>query len=137
MGQFAEILKYSQKSLGAGELGILELQVLPFEPKRIYWLSHVTPEKSRGHHAHKTLRQYFIVLQGSVEIELSNGIKVVTYSLSSNGEGLLIRPGLWRELRNFSNDAVILVVCDQTYNETDYIRDFQAYINWMQNSERN
>jgi dTDP-4-dehydrorhamnose 3,5-epimerase-like enzyme len=136
MEQFAEIVNYSQKKLDSGDLGVLEFQNLPFEPKRIYWLTKVISNQSRGNHAHKTLRQYFIVMQGKVEIELSNGNNSVTHTLSDDGQGLLISPGLWRNLRNFSNNAVVLVVCDQRYNEDDYIRDFETYLNWVQNNER-
>jgi dTDP-4-dehydrorhamnose 3,5-epimerase-like enzyme len=136
MEQFAEIVNYSQKSLDSGNLGILEFKDLPFEPKRIYWLSKVVANRSRGNHAHKTLRQYFIVLGGVVEIELSNGTESVTHSLCDDGQGLFISPGLWRNLRNFSDNALVLVVCDQAYDENDYIRDFQAYLEWVQNSER-
>lgn len=113
-----------------GLLGILEFSELDFVPKRLYWLSNIPHGSSRGRHAHKTLQQVFILIQGSVTIEISKGPISHDYRMTTKGEILTIPPKLWREIRESSADAIILVVCDQPYNESDYIRDYEEYIRW-------
>ena len=130
MSQFASIVPYSLRKADNGDLGVVEFAELPFEPKRIYWLTNVDDHKSRGHHAHKKLRQYFVVVNGSVDIFLTDGVKEFSTTLHSDGNGILLSPGLWREIRNFSANAVLLVVCDQPYSEEDYIRDFSSFLDW-------
>jgi dTDP-4-dehydrorhamnose 3,5-epimerase-like enzyme len=133
MQQFATIVPHSLQKAENGDLGIVEFAELPFEPKRIYWITGVEDEKTRGHHAHKKLRQFFVALKGTFEVSLTDGIKEFSYTLGVDGNGLLLEPGLWREIRNFSDSSVLLVVCDQPYSEDDYIRDFDEYLSWTQN----
>ena len=113
-----------------GLLGILEFSELDFVPQRLYWLSNIPCGASRGKHAHKTLQQVFILLQGSVTIRISKGPISHDYRMITKGEMLTIPPKLWREIRESSSDAIMLVVCDQPYNESDYIRDYDEYIRW-------
>ena len=133
MQQFASFLPHGLKTNDLGDLGVIEFADLPFVPKRIYWIRDVGPSKSRGHHAHKKLRQYLVALQGSVEINLKLGSEEISLELQSDGNGLLLKTGVWRELRNFSSDAVLLVVCDQPYSEEDYIRNYEDYLEWFKN----
>ena len=133
MQQFGSIVPHSLQKAENGVLGVVEFADLPFEPKRIYWLTSVEADKTRGHHSHKTLRQFFVVLKGSLDISLNDGKKEFSYALGADGNGLLLEPGLWREIRNFSDNSVLLVICDQPYSEDDYIRDFDEYLSWRQN----
>lgn len=130
MPQFASIIPYSLRKMENGDLGVVEFAELPFEPKRIYWLTGVDDYKSRGHHAHKKLRQYFVVVKGSVDVFLTDGFEEFSTTLHADGNAILLASGLWREIRNFSDDAVLLVVCDQPYSEDDYIRDFNQFLDW-------
>jgi dTDP-4-dehydrorhamnose 3,5-epimerase-like enzyme len=130
MQDFASILPHSMREVENGHLGILEFADLPFVPKRIYWLTGVELGKTRGLHAHKELRQFFIALQGSVDIRLNDGTSDSFYTLRADGNGLLLAPGIWRELTNFSHNAALLVVCDRPYSEEDYIRDYDQYLLW-------
>lgn len=130
MPQFASNVPYSLRKTENGDLGVVEFADLPFEPKRIYWLTDVDDHKSRGHHAHKKLRQYFVVVKGSVDIFLTDGLEEFSTTLQADGNSILLAPGLWREIKNFSANAVLLVICDQPYSEDDYIRDFDQFLDW-------
>jgi dTDP-4-dehydrorhamnose 3,5-epimerase-like enzyme len=113
-----------------GCLGIIEFESLDFVPQRIYWLSDIPQGGIRGRHAHKSLRQIFVLMQGNMSIEIFQGSKKILYELKSRGESLVVPPGLWRNICNASEDAILLVLCDQSYSEEDYIRDFNAYLTW-------
>ena len=115
-----------------GSLGVLEFSSLEFIVKRLYWLSSVPAGQSRGNHAHKALTQLFFLVSGSVTIELHLGREIQKYSLVQSGQGLLIPPGMWRTLFDFSHDAVLMVLCDQTYDESDYIRNHDDYLEWFE-----
>jgi dTDP-4-dehydrorhamnose 3,5-epimerase-like enzyme len=135
MQQFASVIPHSLRRAENGDLGVIEFTDLPFEPKRIYWLNGVQGGQSRGHHAHKELRQFFVVIEGSVDIMLSDGNTEAFYNLTADGYGILLASGLWREIKNFSENAVLLVICDQPYSEDDYIREFDEYLTWTKNHE--
>jgi dTDP-4-dehydrorhamnose 3,5-epimerase-like enzyme len=118
-------------SLAVGKLGVIEFKTLPFQPKRIYWLSEVPAGVERGHHAHKQLTQLMWVPSGSVDVDIYEGLKVSSYHLDSSSPALLLKPGLWRELKNFQEGTTVLVLCDTNYFEEDYIRDYQVYLDWF------
>lgn len=120
-------------SLAVGKLGVIEFRTLPFQPKRIYWLSEVPAGVERGHHAHKQLTQLMCVPSGSVDVDIYEGRKVSSYHLDSSSPALLLKPGLWRELKNFQVGTTVLVLCDEIYLEEDYIRDYQIYLDWFSN----
>lgn len=115
-----------------GRLGIIEFASLNFLPKRIYWLSDIPSERSRGRHAHKSLKQLFVLIRGSICVEIYRGSEKTTYELTNPGESLELQPGLWRNICDASPEAVLLVVCDQPYSENDYIRDFDDYLVWFE-----
>ena len=118
-------------SLTVGKLGVIEFNSLPFEPKRLYWLSEVPQGIQRGHHAHKRLTQLMFVSAGSVDVDIYEGRAMTSFHLDSNSPALLIKPGLWRELKNFQEGTTVLVLCDAQYSEEDYLRDFQVYLDWF------
>lgn len=110
-----------------GKLAVIENDVIPFEMKRVYYLFDVPSDSYRGGHAHKKLTQFIIALSGSFDVHLNNGKEAVTVKLNKPNKGLLIRPGIWREIDNFSSGAVCLVLASDVFNEEDYIRDFDAF----------
>jgi dTDP-4-dehydrorhamnose 3,5-epimerase-like enzyme len=118
-------------SLAVGKLGVIEFDSLPFEPKRLYWLSEVPEGSERGHHAHKQLTQLMCVSSGSVDVDIYEGHKVTSFHLDSSSPALILNPGLWRELKNFQEETTVFVLCDAPYMEEDYIRDFQVYLDWF------
>ena len=101
---------------------------LPMRFKRIFILSKLNPKKERGNHTLKTTTQAFFCLKGSCEIELDDGFKRKKLKLNQFNKGLLVYPMVWRTLKNFSKDAIILVIADKTYKESDYIRNYENFI---------
>jgi mannose-6-phosphate isomerase-like protein (cupin superfamily) len=110
-----------------GNLSVIEKDSVPFEMKRIYYLYDVPCGSERGGHAHKNLKQFLIALSGSFDVVLNNGKETKRVTLNKPNEGLLINPGIWRELNNFSSGSVCLVVASEVYIEEDYIRDFDEF----------
>lgn len=119
-----------------GELSFLEFSDLPWEPKRIYWLKSLDLTSTRGNHAHKDLSQIFILISGSLTIEIFDGSKSKNYELNRESGQLLVEPGYWRVIRNASPDAVLLVLADRPYDESDYIRNLDDYLQWHEESKK-
>lgn len=113
-----------------GSLSIIEDKSdLPFDIKRIYYLHNISSHESRGGHGHKNLEQIFIPMHGSFNIEIFDGKDSFEYILSNKMEGLYVGKRLWRNLYNFSVDAVCLVLASEKYDEKDYWRNYKDYIN--------
>lgn len=102
----------------------------PFEVNRVYTIAGVPSGAKRGSHAHKSLEQVIVPVSGSFVVTLNDGRIQESYLMRANGQGLLLEPGLWREMHDFSKDAVCLVLASQVYDEGDYIRDFQDFLKW-------
>lgn len=103
-------------------------QEIPFDIRRVYYLYDVPGGAARGGHAHKTLYQLIIAASGSFDIELSDGVNRRTVQLNRPYFGLLIPPGTWRDMSNFSSGAICLVLASEVYKEEDYIRDYNEYL---------
>ena len=113
-----------------GNLSVIENDCIPFVMKRVYYLYDVPSGAERGGHAHKNLQQFLIALSGSFDVVLHNGKEQKTVTLNKPNVGLLIESGTWRELNNFSSGAVCLVLASEVYLEEDYIRDFNAFLEY-------
>jgi len=124
-----EIPKISDPD-GRGNLSVVEKDVLPFDIQRVYYLYDVPSDSSRGGHAHIELQQFLIALSGSFDVVLDDGVNKRTISLNKPNKGLLIPTGIWRELDNFSSGAVCLSLVSEVYKEDDYIRDYNAFLNY-------
>ena len=111
-----------------GKLAVVEKDGIPFEIKRVYYLYDVPSDSFRGGHAHKTLTQFLIPLSGSFDVILKDGKEEKTFTMNKPNKGLLIVPGIWREIINFSSGSVCLVLASKVFDEADYIRDFQEYL---------
>lgn len=103
-------------------------QFVSFDIKRIYYISDVPAGKIRGNHAHKSLAQLLVAINGSLEVTLDDGSSKNTYTLDSPNQAIYIEPGLWRTVEKFSPGAICLVVSSELYDESDYIRDYDRYI---------
>lgn len=113
----------------AGNITIIENNLdIPFEVRRIYYLYDIPSNETRGGHAHKELYQLVIGASGSFNINLNDGVNDKTIFLNRPDFGLLIVPGIWRDLSNFSSGSVCLVFASEIYSENDYIRDFDEFI---------
>jgi hypothetical protein len=99
----------------------------PFEIQRVYYLYDVPSQSTRAGHAHKALHQLLIALSGSFDVHLHDGARRETVTLNRPNRGLLIGPMLWRDIDNFSSGAVCLVLASLHFDESDYIRDFDAF----------
>lgn len=104
---------------------------LPFSVKRVYTIDHCIPKLIRGHHAHKETFQVLFCLRGSVDLLLDDGIKKETVRLTSPDIGVLIRPKIWHEMKNIQEDTLLLVFASETYDEKDYIRDYDTFTTYL------
>ena len=113
-----------------GNLAVIEKDVIPFKMERVYYLFDVPSGSTRGGHAHKVLNQFLIALSGSFDVIVKDSKNEKRITLNNPSKGLLITPGIWRELENFSSGAVCLVVASDVYQEDDYIEDFEVYLEY-------
>jgi hypothetical protein len=102
---------------------------IPFPIKRIYYLYDVPGGESRGGHAHKNLEQFIIAANGSFDVHLDDGVEKTTFHLNRSYYGLYIASMTWRELDNFSSGSVSLVLASEIFDEADYIRKYEDFIN--------
>ena len=114
-----------------GNLSVLQGETIPFEIKRVYYLYDVPSGAERGGHAHKEQQEFIIAVSGSFEVVLNDGTQEKVYHLFKPNEGLYVPINTWRELRNFSSGSVCLVVSSDEFDENDYIREFDKFINYL------
>ena len=129
-----EIEKYNFKPHGdaRGQLvAIEELKDIPFSIKRVYYMYDTREGIARGFHAHKNLKQILICVHGSCKIKLDNGKEKEIVLLDKPNEGLYISNDLWREMFEFSKDAVLMVLASELYDEKDYIRDYNEFLEYI------
>ena len=101
---------------------------IPFDVKRVYYIFDTLSGVSRGFHAHQNLKQVLICVKGSCRILLDDGNSKDNIILDSPQTGLLIESLVWREMHDFSEDCVLLVLASEYYDETDYIRDYDGFL---------
>ena len=112
-----------------GNLTVIEEKMdIPFEIKRVYYLYDVPGGESRGAHAHKELYQLLIAANGSFSVTLDDGREKVTYNLKRPYYGLLIVPGIWRDIDDFSSGSVCLCLASELYVAADYIRAYSDFL---------
>lgn len=115
-----------------GTIGVVENSTLPFDIKRVYYLYDIPSSASRGGHAHKELKQVLIAISGSFDVIVKDGATQEKITLNKPNVGLLINTNIWRELDNFSSGAVCLVLASAVFDESDYIRDFAQFLEYVQ-----
>lgn len=114
-----------------GNLTVVENgNTLPFDVKRIYYLYDIPGGESRGSHAHRELEQLIIAASGSFTVTLDDGKDKRSFFLNRPYQGLLVKPGMWRDLGDFSSGAICLVLASDVYVEGDYIRDYSDFIEY-------
>jgi len=130
-----DLLKFDQIfGEGIGSLVIIEgPSLIPFEVKRIFFVVNVPFNIVRGGHAHKTLRQLMFCPSGSCDFNLDDGFNKTALQLNDPTKGLYCKPGLWSEFTNFSPDCVVMVLASDIYDEADYIRDYDEFLNYVGN----
>lgn len=100
---------------------------IPFDIKRTYWIYDVPGGETRGSHAFKDSHEFIIALSGSFDVVLSDGEKEIKFSLNRSYYGLYVPNMLWRRIENFSTNSLALIVSSISYDEKDYIRDFEEF----------
>ncbi len=131
-----KVVKYDFTSHGdeRGQLVALEEgKEIPFAVKRVYYIYDTKAGVRRGFHAHKSLEQILVCVKGSCKIHLDNGYETEEVLLDSPTVGLYINNDMWREMYDFSPDAVLLVLASEFYDERDYIRDYNRFLDYVKN----
>lgn len=126
-----QVIKYMFQPHGdeRGQLVALEeFKDIPFAIKRVYYMYDTGKGVHRGAHAHKALQQILICIHGSCKVLLDNGREKKVVPLEKPYEGLYIANHMWREMYDFSPDAVLMVLASRLYDETDYIRDYDEFL---------
>ena len=109
---------------------------VPFEVRRLYYIYDVPGGESRGAHAHRQLEQLIVAASGAFRVTLDDGKCKRSYYLNRPYEGLYVRPGMWRDIDDFSSGAVCMVLASEVYQQEDYIRDYDEFLNWKNNAFR-
>ncbi len=129
-----QVVKYAFQQHG-DDRGMLvaleEYYDIPFEIKRIYYMYDTKEEVHRGFHAHKNLEQILICIHGSCKVRLDNGTEQKIVLWEKPYEGLYIPNDMWREMYDFSPDAVLMVLASDYYREEDYIRNYDDFLNFI------
>ncbi len=129
METFPKVIYFDSIGNEDGWLSVIENnKQIPFEIKRCYYIYGTKTNVVRGHHAHRNLKQVLICVSGSVDIYCEFFGNKQTYHLDSPRKGLLLEGMIWRNMLNFSADAVLVVLASDYYNEADYIRNYDDFL---------
>ena len=133
-----QIVKYMFQPHG-DERGMLvaleEFTDIPFRIKRVYYMYDTGEGVVRGKHAHKSLEQILVCIHGSCKVRLDNGQEQKIVPLEKPYEGLYVGSNMWREMFDFSPDAVLMVLASELYDEADYVRSYEDFLNMVQESK--
>ena len=133
-----QTIKYTFQPHGddRGQLVSLEeYNDIPFRIKRVYYMYNTAEGVVRGKHAHKKLEQILVCISGSCKIKLDNGKETKVVVLEKPYEGLYVSNDMWREMYDFSQDAVLVVFASELYDESDYIRDYEEFLRFIAEKE--
>lgn len=132
-----KIIDFQRHGDERGMLVALEQNAeIPFPIKRVYYMYDTSEHTRRGYHAHKQLEQILICIHGSCKIHLDDGKETKEIVLDKPYEGLYMNNYIWREMYDFSPDAVLMVLASELYDESDYIRDYQQFIKYLKDMKR-
>lgn len=132
-----QVVKYMFQPHGdeRGQLVSLEeFNDIPFRIKRVYYMYDTVSDVVRGRHAHKKLQQILVCVHGSCKIKLDNGKEKKVVALEKPYEGLFVSNNMWREMYDFSEDAVLMVFASELYDEADYIRDYDEFLRFVKDN---
>lgn len=121
-------LEFSKVCDPRGNLSFIEEGChVPFSIRRVFYIYDVPGGETRGGHAHRQNQTVLIALSGSFDLHLNDGEREITFTLNRANRGVLIPPGVWDSMHNFTTGTVVLALCSDHYEEEDYIRDFDEY----------
>lgn len=115
-----------------GNLSFIEKNIIPFTIKRVYFLYDVPSGSKRGGHAHKEQEEFIISVSGSFSVSLNDGTRQDIFTLNNPSRGLYVPKNTWRELENFSSGSVCLVLSSGEFDESDYIRNYKDFLNYLE-----
>lgn len=119
---------YNEIGDKTGKMIVLENnKTLPFDIKRLFYIYNVAPNEIRGQHANRNSSFVIICVQGSVTVKIRSYDEEETFKLKSPNEGIYLPKLIWKDMYNFSDDAVLLVLSDQFYDPNEYMSDFEKY----------
>lgn len=128
----ATFIAFQSKGDDRGSLVALESNKnIPFEIKRVYYIFDTKSGVVRGLHAHKDLSQIMVCLKGSCRVVLDNGLIQEEIELNNCDRGLVIERMVWHEMHDFSADCVLLVLANEHYDESDYIRNYDEFVKFI------
>ena len=133
-----QVVKYMFQPHGddRGQLiSLEEFKDIPFDIKRVYYMYDTADGVVRGKHAHKSLQQILICISGSCKILLDNGTEKKVVMLEKPYEGLYVTNSMWREMFDFSPNAVLMVLASEVYDEADYIRNYDEFLEYAKNNQ--
>lgn len=133
-----QVMKYIFQPHGdeRGQLVALEeFRDIPFQIKRVYYIYDIVEGAVRGHHAHKSLQQILVCIHGRCKIRLDDGKETKIIPLEKPYEGLYVSNAMWREMFDFSPDAILMVLASELYDETDYIRNYDDFLDYVKNCD--
>ena len=129
--EYCELIELGKNHHANGNLTVVENEMqVPFDIKRVYYLYDVPGGEERGGHSHKALKQFIVAISGAFDVVIDDGINQRTITLNRPYQGLLIVPGIWRVINNFSSGAVCMVMASELYDEDDYIRDYDEFLKY-------
>lgn len=132
-----KIVKLEEHGDSRGILIALEqMKNVPFEIKRVYYMYNTVKGVRRGFHAHKQLKQILICVKGSCKILMDDGTEKAEVNLDEPNKGLIIESHIWREMFDFSEDAVLMVLASELYDEADYIRNYDEFIKYVEENRK-
>ena len=117
-------------------IALEEFKDIPFQIKRVYYMYDTAEGFIRGRHAHKQLEQILICIHGNCKIRLDNGKEQKVVPLEKPYEGLYVSNIMWREMFDFSPDAVLMVLASELYDESDYIRNYEEFLDFVKKLEK-
>jgi RimJ/RimL family protein N-acetyltransferase len=124
------VIDLGKISFDEGNLTVVENNSsFPFNVKRVFYLYDIAGGESRGAHSHKECHQFLIAASGSFEVSLDDGKFKRQVFLNRPDIGLHIPPGIWASEINFSSGAICLVLASHPYNESDYVRNYEDFLN--------
>lgn len=127
-GEKPHIIQLSHFLDHRGNLSVVEsMKSIPFDIKRVFWINDVPAGRGRGGHAHRWQSMLIVAASGSFSVILDDGESSETFVLDSPSEGLLVTPGIWNILENFSENAVCMVFASDFYDEEEYIREYDDF----------
>ena len=119
-----------------GNLSFVEqLNHIPFEIKRTYWIYDVPGGECRGGHAYRENSEFMVALSGGFDVVIDDGKTKITFSLNRSYYGLYVPNGLWREMSDFATNSVALIISSTEYDTKDYIRDYDLFLKMKENGE--